>query len=97
MGCLGEAERIARGNPKQPSDDASEPPNSTEPPELAGEETWVLLMPTGEGTFEGARVLPIPIGEGTSKAMMAVSVEPIIIIFQEFSSVITGSPGSPLP
>ena len=36
---------------------------------------------------EEVRVLPIPTGEGTSKAAEVVSVEPIVVILQEFSPV----------
>ena len=36
---------------------------------------------------EEVQVLPIPTGEGTTKAAEVVSVEPIVVIFQEFSPV----------
>ena len=54
-------------------------------------------MPTGEGNSKGAQVLPVPTGEGTSKAMAVTSTEPGVIILHEFLSVVTGSPGPPLP
>ena len=43
------------------SDDCLEPTCNTEPAEA-----WVLLAPSGEGTFE-TRVLPVPTGEGSSE------------------------------
>ena len=54
-------------------------------------------MPTGEGTSEGAQVLPVPTGEGTFEAVVEVSIEPVVIILQEFLSVVTGSQGPSLP
>ena len=38
---------------------------------------------------EEARVLPVPTGEGTSKGVVAASAEPVIIILQEFPTIIT--------
>ena len=91
-----EAEQIACGDPESSSDDAS-PPNTMEPAEPMGEETWVLPMPTGEGTSEGARVLLVPTGEGTFEAVAAAITQPIIISLPEFPSVVTRSPGPSLP
>ena len=54
-------------------------------------------MPMGEGTSEGAQVLPVPTGEGTFEAVVEVSIEPVVIILQEFLSVVTGSQGPSLP
>ena len=92
-----QVERIAHGDTEPSSDDASEPPNSMEPIELAGEESSVFPVPTGEGTSKGAWVLSAPIGEGTFELVVAVSIEPIVIILQEFRSVVTGSPRPPFP
>ena len=75
-----QAERIAHGDLEPFSDDASEPLNSMEPIELAGEESRVLPVLTGEGTSKGAWVLPAPIGEGTFEVVVAASIEPIVII-----------------
>ena len=54
-------------------------------------------MPTGEGTSEGAQVLPVPTGEGNYEVVAATSTKPVVIILQQFLSVVAGSLGPPLP
>ena len=56
----------------------------------------ILLKPTrstklveSSSAREEARVLPIPTGEGTSEGVAAASVELVIIILQEFPTIVT--------
>ena len=76
--------RITRGDLEPSLEVAPEPTRSTKPIELsnAGEEK---------------RVLPIPIGEGTSEVVAATSAEPVVIILQEFPTVVTRPPRLPPP
>ena len=91
------AELISCGNLEPSSDDASKPPNSIKLVKPMGEETRVLPMSTRERASKGARVLPIPIGEGTFEVAVTTSIEPVVITLHEFPSVVTGSPRPLLP
>ena len=42
--------------------------------------------------MDEARVLSVPIKEGTSEGVSAASVEPIVVILQELPTVITDPP-----
>ena len=63
-------------------EDAYDPTCSTEPVEAVGEEAWVLPLPIREGTFE---------------ATTTISTENVVIILQEFLTVVIGPLGPPLP
>ena len=44
---------------------------------------------------EEARVLHVPTREGTSKGVVVASVEPVVIILQEFPIIVIEPSGSP--
>ena len=79
-----EAERNACGDPKPSLEDGPKPTRSMEPiePSNAGEEAWILPVPTGKGISEG---------------VVAASTEPAIIILQKFPTIVTGPLGLPPP
>ena len=83
-----------------------EPTSNTKSIELSTvvEEVRVFPIPSSVGTSEvevlageEARVLPMKIGEGTSKARARASIEPIIIIFDEFPTATVDPIGPPPP
>ena len=78
-----EAEWIARGGLKLSTEDSTESTRSTESIEPSNAK-------------EEARFQPVPIGEETSKGVVAASVEPVVIILQEFSTVVI-EPSRPHP
>ena len=71
-----------RGGPKLPIEDSPEPTRSTESVEPSN-------------AREEARVLTVPIGEGTPEGVAMATAEPVVIILQEFPDVVTEPSGPP--
>ena len=51
--------------------------------------SYMYYAPHRDGVLQKVQVLLIPMGEGTSKAAKAVCVEPVVVILQEFSLIVS--------